>query len=54
MTRKSKFESSRSHEEATVESFRKNPEFAGCAKGDGDAADSPSDGQACCVNGRSF
>ena len=28
MTRKSKFESSRSHEEATVESFRKDPKFA--------------------------
>ena len=28
MTRKSKFESSHSHEEATVESFHKDPEFA--------------------------
>jgi len=28
MTRKSKFELSRSHEEATVESFRKDPKFA--------------------------
>ena len=28
MTRKSKSEPSRSHEEATVESFRKDPEFA--------------------------
>ena len=28
MTRKLKSEPSRSHEEATVESFRKNPEFA--------------------------